>query len=192
MIAASDPVEYIPGGRQTVLRHPGSLIGQLSINSQTVPGENILLHKLSQVNISERSPKEFWVIRDNDTCGEEELYCSGKVAVHSKGDHSTKVLQTSYSCETDIKHALWCTFHTTTPNQMLKGKESEDNELTGKAIECICLVDSYTLKVFTETGEDYVSSLQFQVSSAWATKYGILLEKSQVPIPVSRFYTFFI
>ncbi|XP_024938958.1 anaphase-promoting complex subunit 1 isoform X2 [Cephus cinctus] len=187
MIAASDPLEYIPGGRQTVLRHPGSVISQQSPHNRSVAGDSVLLQKFSQVNISERSPTEFWLVRDNDACGEEELYCSGKVAVHSKGDRSSRVLQTSYTCETDIKHALWCTFHTTTPNQLSKGKDFENNEPLEKTIESICLIDSYTLKVFTESGEDYVSSLQFQVSAVWPTKYGILLEKSQVPITVSRY-----
>ena len=102
-------------------------------------------------------------MRDNETCGEEELYCSGKVAVHSKGTQFTRVLQTSYTCETDIKHALWCTFCTTTPDQITKDKETEESDTKGKTIECICLLDSYTLRVFTESGEDYVSSLQFQV-----------------------------
>ncbi|KAL2726978.1 anaphase-promoting complex subunit 1 [Vespula squamosa] len=181
MIAASDPVEYIPGGRQIYSKHPGSVINQQSLNNPSSPGESILLEKLSQVNISEKSFKEFWLIRDNDTCGEEELYCSGKVAIHSKGDQSTRVLQTSYTCETDIKHALWCTFCTSIPDHLSRGKNHNNEEQLGETIECICLLDSYTLKVFTENGEDYVSSLQFQVSAVWPTKYGILLEKAQIP-----------
>ncbi|XP_053998022.1 anaphase-promoting complex subunit 1 [Hylaeus anthracinus] len=180
MIAASEPVEYAPGGRKTILRHPEPVISQQALNNQTA-GESVLLHKLSQVNISEKSPKEFWIVRENDRCGEEELYCSGKVAIHSKGNQTTQVLQTTYTCETDIKHALWCKFHTSVPDHSLKAKDFESEESNDKTVECICLIDSYTLKVFTETGEDYVSSLQFQVSAVWSTKYGILLEKSQVP-----------
>ncbi|XP_076165385.1 anaphase promoting complex subunit 1 isoform X2 [Ptiloglossa arizonensis] len=180
MIAASEPVEYAPGGRRTILRHPEPVISQQILTNQTVAGESILLQKLSQVNISERSPKEFWTVRENDACGEEELYCLGKVAIHSKGNQTTQVLQTTYNCETDIEHALWCKFHTNVPDHLSKGKEVEEEENNDRTVECICLIDSYTLKVFTETGEDYVSSLQFQVSAVWSTKYGILLEKSQV------------
>nr|XP_033324577.1 anaphase-promoting complex subunit 1 [Megalopta genalis] len=187
MIAASEPVEYTPGGRQTILRHPEPVVSQHVLNNQTTAGENILLQKFSQVNISDRSLKDFWIVRENDLCGEEELYCSGKVAIHSKGSQNTRVLQTTYTCETDIKHALWCKFHTSIPNRLLKGKESEDDECNNNVVECICLIDSYTLKVFTETGEDYVSSLQFQVSAVWPTKYGILLEKSQVPTSEIRY-----
>lgn len=103
------------------------------------------------------------MVRDNKACGEEELYYSGKVAVHCKGNQTTRVHEATYACETDIKHALWCTFHTSITDHLSKGKEYEDDRSTSESIECICLLDSYTLKVFTETGKDYVSTLQFQV-----------------------------
>lgn len=47
--------EYAPGGRETILRHPESVINQV-LNNRMAAGENILLRKFSQVNISERSP----------------------------------------------------------------------------------------------------------------------------------------
>ncbi|XP_033307118.1 anaphase-promoting complex subunit 1 isoform X2 [Bombus bifarius] len=187
MIAASEPVEYIPGGRQIILRHPESVTNQQLLNNQTVEGESILLQKFSEVNISDTLPKEFWIVRENDTCGEEELYCSGKIAIHSKGNQTAKILETTYTCETDIKHALWCKFHTNIPDHLARGKETDEEDNSDKTIECICLIDSYTLKVFTNLGEDYVSSLQFQVSAVWSTRYGILLEKTQVPISETRY-----
>ncbi|XP_071867310.1 anaphase promoting complex subunit 1 isoform X1 [Bombus fervidus] len=187
MIAASEPVEYIPGGRQIILRHPESVTNQQLLNNQTVEGESILLQKFSEVNISDTLPKEFWIVRENDTCGEEELYCSGKIAIHSKGNQTAKILETTYTCETDIKHALWCKFHTNIPDHLARGKETDEEDNSDKTIECICLIDSYTLKVFTNLGEDYVSSLQFQVSAVWSTRYGILLEKAQVPISETRY-----
>ncbi|KYM96372.1 PREDICTED: anaphase-promoting complex subunit 1 [Cyphomyrmex costatus] len=189
MIAASEPVEYKPGGREIILKHPGSLISHQS-NNRTVGGENVLLKRFSEVNISEKSPNETWLVRSNKICEEEELYYSGKVAVHCKGNQTTRVLKATYTCETDIKHALWCTFHTSIPNHLIKSKEYEADDFIDKSIECICLLDSYTLKVFTENGEDYVSALQFQVSAVWPTKYGIILEKSQVPITDSRYVSF--
>ncbi|CAL1682145.1 unnamed protein product [Lasius platythorax] len=190
MIAASEPVEYTPGGRQIILKHPGSLISQQLSNNQTTGRENILLKRFSEVNISEKSPEETWLVRSNKACGEEELYYSGKVAVHCKGSQNTRVLEATYTCETDIKHALWCTFHTSIPDHLTKGKEYEAEGSTHKSLECICLLDSYTLKVFTECGEDYVSTLQFQVSAVWPTKYGIILEKCQVPVTDSRYLSF--
>uniref|UniRef100_A0A0C9RW07 ANAPC1 protein n=1 Tax=Fopius arisanus TaxID=64838 RepID=A0A0C9RW07_9HYME len=187
MIAASDPLEYSPGGRETYRRHPGSVIHQQNGENRTLQNDSVLLQKFSQVNISDKSLKEFWSTRETQVHGEEELYCSGKVAVHSRGSQLTRVLRTSYTCDTDIKHALWCTFCTKPPSHTLSPpvppqQPPEDQDAPEKTVECICLLDSYTLKVFTNTGEDYVSSLQFQISSVWPTKYGILLEKSQAPV----------
>jgi len=31
-------------------------------------------------------------------------------------------------------------------------------------MSCVCIIDSNNVKVFTSEGEDYVSSLQFQVT----------------------------
>ncbi|XP_034943915.1 anaphase-promoting complex subunit 1 [Chelonus insularis] len=185
MIAASDPLEFIPGGRRIYQRHPGTVIQRKNSANQPIQNDSILLQRLSQFNISERTPREFWIIRENVDCGEEELYCSGKVAVHTKGSPQTQVLQTSYCLESEIKHALWCNFCTDTPTLVdrEKGKDKEDDyEKVDKTIESICLFDNYTLRVFTAEGEDYMSSLQFQISAVWATKYGILMEKSEVPL----------
>ncbi|XP_057330298.1 anaphase-promoting complex subunit 1 [Microplitis mediator] len=178
MIAASDPLEFTPGGRQTYQRHPGPVIHHL--NSQA-PGtqDSALLQKFSQVNISEKSPKEFWIVRENEVCGEEELYCSGKVAVHTQGAPLTRVLQKSFCLESDIKHALWCRFCTTTPNLIDQNKNKDADDISNdQTVECICLLDTHTLRVFTPEGEDYMTSLQFKVSAVWPTKYGILMEKS--------------
>ncbi|XP_070511648.1 anaphase-promoting complex subunit 1 isoform X2 [Cardiocondyla obscurior] len=180
MIAASEPVEYKPGGREIILKHPRSLVSQQLSNNRAVGGENVLLKRFSE--------KESWLVRSNKICREEELYYSGKVAVHCKGNQATRVLKATYTCETDIEHALWCTFHTSIPEDLIKSKETTHS--IDKPIECICLLDSYTLKVYTESGEDYVSALQFQVSAVWSTKYGIILEKSQAPITDSRYVSF--
>ncbi|KAH0560894.1 anaphase-promoting complex subunit 1 [Cotesia glomerata] len=186
MIAASDPLEYTPGGRQTYQRHPGPVIHHL--NSQSPPTQDsVLLQKFSQVNISAKSPKEFWIVRENKTCGEEELYCSGKVAVHTQGSPSTRVLQKSFCLESDIKHALWCKFCTTTPNLVDKHKNKNEDEVKDdQTIECICLLDTHTLRVFTPDGEDYMTSLQFKVSAVWPTKFGILMEKSSVKSSINE------
>lgn len=38
--------------------------------------------------------------------------------------------------------------------------------------------DSKSLRVYLNTGEDYLTSLEFSVSSVWHTKFGVLLEKN--------------
>lgn len=39
------------------------------------------------------------------------------------------------------------------------------------------ILDSKSLRVYLNTGEDYLTSLEFLVSNVWHTKFGILLEK---------------
>lgn len=103
------------------------------------------------------------MVRSNETCGEEELYYSEKVAVHCKGNQATRVLEATYTCETNIRHALWCTFHASIPGHLVKSKECESEKSTRHPVKCVCLLDSYSLKVFAENGEDYIATLQFQV-----------------------------
>lgn len=125
------------------------------------------------------------MVRSNQTYGEEELYYSGKVAVHCKGNQNTRILEATYTCETDIKHALWCIFHTSIPDHLTKGKEYEAEGSIHKSLECICLLDSYTLKVFTECGEDYVSTLQFQVKTE-----NFFFNKTLIDSMILYFFTF--
>jgi anaphase-promoting complex subunit 1 len=107
--------------------------------------------------------KDFWILRDNENHQEEELFCSGRLAIHSKGNQVANTLQTAYCCETGILHAVWCKFYVDDKNQILKTKQSSLNKPKKGVVDCICLFDSYTLKVFTEFGENYISSLQFKV-----------------------------
>lgn len=55
-------------------------------------------------------------------------------------------------------------------------------EIKNNPIPSICLIDNNSLRAFTESGEDYITSLQFQVKNVWSTKYGILLEKEPIPV----------
>ncbi|XP_017782212.1 PREDICTED: anaphase-promoting complex subunit 1 [Nicrophorus vespilloides] len=60
MIAATDPQEFIPGGRQQALRHPGppDLAQSLKNNS----ADDLLSHKFKKVSLTEES-NEWWAIR---------------------------------------------------------------------------------------------------------------------------------
>ncbi|XP_063230624.1 anaphase-promoting complex subunit 1 isoform X1 [Bacillus rossius redtenbacheri] len=173
MIAASEPKEFSPFGRQQLERHPGEVFPP-STQPPVLHPESHLLHRLSQVAISdEPQQSERWVLRagpDDPQC-EEELYVSGKTAVWSRRAFSahpgSAVLQCCYSCETRIRHALWCSFRT-----------SGADEPVGDPIPCICLVDADSIRVFTAEGEDYIVYLQFEVSHVWACKYGLILERT--------------
>ncbi|XP_029162825.1 anaphase-promoting complex subunit 1-like isoform X3 [Nylanderia fulva] len=162
MIAASKLVTYMPAGRQIIFRHPGSLNSQQSSSNEIINKKNILNRFDEVVNISEKIPKETWLVRNNESGVEEELYYS------------------------DIQHALWCTFHMNIPNYLTKDKKYENKDSICKSIKCICVLDSYTLSAFTESGENYVSALQFQVSAVWPMKYGIILERCPKSVTDSR------
>ncbi|KAL7307917.1 hypothetical protein TKK_0000010 [Trichogramma kaykai] len=179
MINASDPVEYLPNGHSVVKNHPESKKNESYKYHDLF--QSIISEKLKNLDVGSKSSKEFWILRDNDDHLEEELYCSGKLAVLSKGGSVENTKQISYCCETDIVHALWCSFHNEDKNRVIRGKPKNPEAWKKEKIDCICLFDAYTLKVFTETGENHISSLQFKVSAVWATKYGLILEKSSQP-----------
>lgn len=89
---------------------------------------------------------------------EEEIFCFENLAVLSKGNLIQNTLHTSYFCETSIKHAIWCKFEIEN-TRIYESSEKEKLSL----VDCICLLDSHVLKVYTEFGENYVSNFQFKV-----------------------------
>ncbi|KAJ6638177.1 Anaphase-promoting complex subunit 1 [Pseudolycoriella hygida] len=197
---ASEPLEFIPRGRQAVEDHPGPLVSKKQIN---IPSEHLLLHRLQNVNISSGdSSVEGWAMREMLTGAsstkqneqnnaifitesdiyinsEEELYFKGHTAVWSKGIASEdgEVLpRICFTCDTPIKHAFFCSknfIKTVNPDKRPEKQVEDDEDYDG-----ICLIDSTSLRVYLTTGEDYVASLEFPVSNTWSTRYGVLLEKN--------------
>ncbi|XP_069677644.1 anaphase-promoting complex subunit 1 isoform X2 [Periplaneta americana] len=179
MIAASEPQEFVPCGRQQVKRHPGEVV--LPSTQPQLHPESFLLHRLSQVAISDTSKEtEWWHICSSSSGEEEELYVKGRTAVWSRGVDGSRVVLCCYTCETPVKHALWCTFHTSASDRPVldAGNSAAMDEPKGTPMSCICIIDCDNVKVFTNEGEDYISSLQFQVADVWSTKFGIMLERA--------------
>ncbi|KAJ8932971.1 hypothetical protein NQ314_014302 [Rhamnusium bicolor] len=60
MIAASDPQEYVPSGRQQASRHPGPLEHPM----KKTPGEadDFLLNKLEKVSLVDTKKNEWWIL----------------------------------------------------------------------------------------------------------------------------------
>ncbi|XP_055843307.1 anaphase-promoting complex subunit 1 [Episyrphus balteatus] len=198
MIAASEPLEFIPRGRQAVEEHPGPVV---PIPNSCIPTENVLLYRMQNVNISSNDePNEFWYIREIYTeCrrdspqtqqyktknspdymtdfyvnSEEELYVKKNTAVWNRGLHTERGVlpRMCFTCETPIKFAFFCN------QSFLHGtmkKECDKTKLTS-----ICLIDASCLRVYCSNGEDFTSNLEFPVSNVWVTKYGILLEKEAI------------
>lgn len=117
---------------------------------------------------------------------EEELYYRGHTAVWTRGgggggsrSDEGVLPRIAFTCDTPIQHAFFCPRHfivSTEPDRR-KGaaakKSTANDQLTG-----ICLIDSTSMRVYLSTGEDYLTSLEFPVSSVWSTKFGILLAKN--------------
>lgn len=117
---------------------------------------------------------------------EEELYVKGCTAVWSRGLISTgsqeqfgfqRTTLCSYTTDTPIKHALWCTFYSEWIPFIYEELWNRPDEPIGNSIKCICLIDSDTIRAFANTGEDFRSNLPFQVTNVWSSKYGIILER---------------
>ncbi|XP_014288938.1 anaphase-promoting complex subunit 1 [Halyomorpha halys] len=173
MIAASEPQEFVPFGRQQIKKHPGNVV--LPTNTQQLPYDSFLAQRFSQVYICDGDEKEWWTMRLKDGV-EEELYICGNTAIVSRGTigrgvafgrhhkGSTRVVEACYTMETPIKQALWTNFI------YMKDR-------TYCPLPSLCVVDTTKISVFTEDGQDFITPLQFKVSSVWATKFGLLLER---------------
>lgn len=182
MIAASEPKAFVPCGRERLQIHPGPVV--LPSTKPQLQPESHLLHLLSQVNISDNSDAEWWVLReslDYPQC-EEELYVRGKTVVWSRGEGadpgppdvngSRHVVICCFTGETPVTHALWTTFQTPAPDKPISDRTS------GKTMSCVCIVDESNIKAFSTEGEDFIASLQFKVRSVWSTSHGLLLERA--------------
>ncbi|XP_055586614.1 anaphase-promoting complex subunit 1 [Uranotaenia lowii] len=194
MITASEPLEFIPRGRLAVDEHPGPLVLKKNV---TVPSEFVLLQRMQDVNISlDESPTEFYILREvyremkqgegrmpgflceASVNSEEELYVKGNTAIWSKGsNYEGASPQVCFSSENPIKFAFFC------GSQFLSSKEGRsESNVKSEALENasnvgVCLLDSSTLRVYCNSGENFVTSIECPISKVWITKQGILLEK---------------
>lgn len=124
---------------------------------------------------------------------EEELYVKGNTAVWSKGitdnynNENESMPRTCLTCESTIKHAFFC------PKNFIKSenpdkrvpKQLVDENDDDKNLNGICLVDSTSLRVYCNTGEDFITNLDFPISNIWPTRFGILFEKRPLSLPIN-------
>lgn len=121
---------------------------------------------------------------------EHELYVKGPTAVWTKGicdDGSGQqrcLPSTCFTCDTPIRYALFCPtsfFQCENPDKRTPASGQRDCEVrnAGQIDEFgICLMDATTMRVYSSTGEDYRTSLEFKVSNVWQTKSALLLERN--------------
>lgn len=95
---------------------------------------------------------------------EEEIYYKKNTAVWSKGIRENRDVLPAvlFTCDTPIKYAFFC---------------SKNFLNLSKDLTTICIIDSASIRFYSENGEDFVTNLEFPVSNVWNSKIGIVLEK---------------
>lgn len=180
MISCGDAQEYVPYGRDYIQHHPGEVRLQSS-HSCPAPPHIDLLRQLNTVSLNES--KDWWDVRiSGDGLTEEEVYVSGTTMIWSRGhagQMGCRQVIKCITCDSPIQQVAFTTFYTYPDQPTLLG-ESVPEEPTGDALPSICIVESDTLTIYTEDGEDFSVSLPFPVRKVWPCKYGIVLER-QVP-----------
>uniref|UniRef100_A0A8C7Z098 Anaphase-promoting complex subunit 1 n=1 Tax=Oryzias sinensis TaxID=183150 RepID=A0A8C7Z098_9TELE len=168
MIAAGELQSFVPFGREHCRNHPNAFNLQLrelqpASELWSSDGAAGLVGSLQEVSLQERE-REHWQLRkgstgfkEDDVEFEEELYAAGNVVVWSKGSRT----QAS---------SVYKAFTVDSPVQQVSYLK-EDFEHT------VCIVQSSCVNVHSVTGKDFLSPLPFQVSNAWATQFGLLLER---------------
>ncbi|XP_011482572.1 anaphase-promoting complex subunit 1 isoform X2 [Oryzias latipes] len=177
MIAAGELQSFVPFGREHCRNHPNAFNLQLrelqpASELWSSDGAAGLVGSLQEVSLQERE-REHWQLRkgstgfkEDDVEFEEELYAAGNVVVWSKGSRTqASSVYKAFTVDSPVQQVLWCNFavpHST---------DEEDFEHT------VCIVQSSCVNVHSVTGKDFLSPLPFQVSNAWATQFGLLLER---------------
>ncbi|CAN9499595.1 unnamed protein product [Ophioblennius macclurei] len=181
MIAAGELQSFVPFGREHCRNHPNAFNLQLrelqpASELWSSDGAAGLVGSLQEVSLQERE-KECWQLRkgcmgvkEEDVDFEDELYTAGNVVVWSQGSRmQASNVYKAFTVDSPVQQALWCNF--TIPHN---NKDEDDVEHT------VCIIQSNCINVHSVTGKDFLSPLPFQVSKAWATKFGLLLERKNI------------
>lgn len=182
MIAAGDLQEFVPFGRDHCKHHPNALnlqLRQLQPASElwSSDGAAGLVGSLQEVTIHEKQ-KESWQLRKGvseigDAADyDEELYVAGNMVIWSKGSKSQALaVYKAFTVDSTVQQALWCDF-------IISQDKSEKIYKSHELEKCICILQSSCMNMHSIDGKDYIASLPFQVANVWATKYGLLFERS--------------
>ncbi|XP_056147337.1 anaphase-promoting complex subunit 1 [Lampris incognitus] len=182
MIAAGELQSFVPFGREHCRNHPNAFSLQLR---QLQPASELwssdgaagLVGSLQEVTLQERE-RESWQLRkgcvgdgEEEVEFEEELYSSGNMVIWTQGSRSqASNVYKAFTVDNTVQQALWCNF--TVPQK--KNDEEEEFEQT------VCIVQTTSINVHTVTGKEFVAALPFRVTSLWATKFGLLLERKNL------------
>ncbi|XP_064487230.1 anaphase-promoting complex subunit 1-like [Ornithodoros turicata] len=187
MIAAGEPLEFVPFGSEYITHHPGSLKKPERRNTKAhspEPPSTDLSEALSSVSLqgSKAAHSELWKLREcSEGDGEEELYVSGDCVVWSRSDGSgARTAIRTFCLECKVQDAVWCTYLLDDYKTRLLVEQK--STLPARTVPCICILDtSRIVHSFSRTGEDYTTAMPFLVSKMWEIEHGLLFERS-VPV----------
>ncbi|XP_030628160.1 anaphase-promoting complex subunit 1 [Chanos chanos] len=178
MIAAGELQSFVPFGREHCKNHPNAVnlqLRQLQPASElwSSDGAAGLVGSLQEVTLQERE-KECWQLRkgsavDTDESEyEEELYVAGNMVIWSHGSKSqSSHVYKAFTVDSPVQQALWCNFS-------VPSSKKDEGEIVEQTV---CIVQNTCVNVHSMSGKDFISPLPFQVSTLWATKFGLLLER---------------
>lgn len=205
------PQDFIPSGRSVIAEH----CGPLTKRNDFATNEFILLDRMQNVNLSvDEHFNESWVLRevfqqnsqdeDEDLAfltpcvvnSEEELYFSGHTAVWSRGKEKSSA-DICYTTENPILFAQFCSPNFLNPDYKIDEKETLKPTFTSiEENQGIAIIDCNSLKVYSRSGENIVTSLECPVRKIWTTKYCVLIEKDASTsivdghsVPMPRFFS---
>ncbi|XP_056632382.1 anaphase-promoting complex subunit 1 isoform X1 [Diorhabda sublineata] len=154
------------------------------------------IYEPNKSQIQKQGQYTHFSIKSDPTYMEDELYVNGHTAIWSRGlvnnhddlDNGRKTI-CSYTSESVIHQALWCTFYCECPvfEEHIIDLPNLD-EPTGNPVEAVCITDLHNIKVFTPKGEDYTVPVPFVIDKIWSTKYGILISKENQSFPKDNIY----
>ncbi|KAM3961524.1 LOW QUALITY PROTEIN: anaphase-promoting complex subunit 1-like [Aphomia sociella] len=96
MIAASEPLEFVPHGRTVLTKHPGKIYNKVHNNSLS---ENSLLYKLTNFAIKDESLLEVKEAEDQEWWSVREVYCRNEHEIEEDSLQSTKDSKYDYASE---------------------------------------------------------------------------------------------
>lgn len=110
---------------------------------------------------------------------EEELYYRGNTAVWSSGlfdaDHEKAASEICYTSEGPIQFAFFCNSSFLDADYKIEKRPIKRTE--GDQNQGVGVIDANSLKVYSTSGENLVTSIESPISKIWITKYCVIVEK---------------